>query len=53
MKNSPRIWPALPALILSLAGCAAGGISQSLPPLNAAQCRDLAALRNNAPPSHP
>ncbi|MDH6148545.1 MULTISPECIES: DUF4148 domain-containing protein [Paraburkholderia] len=51
MKNSPRTWPALPALILSLAGCAAGGISQSLPPLSAAQCRDPAALRNNAPPT--
>ncbi|MGA7781899.1 MAG: hypothetical protein WCA85_29890 [Paraburkholderia sp.] len=51
MKNSPRIWPALPALVLSLAGCAAGGISQSPAPLSAAQCRDLAALRNNGSPT--
>ena len=51
MKNLPTIWTLLPALVLSLAGCASGGISQSSTPLTAAQCRDLTALRNNAPPT--
>lgn len=51
MKNSPRAWPLLPALVLSLAGCAAGGTSQNQPPLSAEQCRDLTAIRSNAPPN--
>lgn len=51
MKNSPKIWTALPVLILSLAGCAAGGISQGQTQLTAQQCTDLTALRNNAPPN--
>jgi hypothetical protein len=49
MKNPPRKWLMLPALVLLLAGCAAGGNLQSAAHLSTSQCRDLAALRNNAP----
>jgi hypothetical protein len=49
MKNLPRKWPMLPALVLLLAGCAAGGTPQGAPHLSTSQCRDLAALRNHAP----
>ena len=49
MKNLPRKWLMLPALVLLLAGCAACGMSQSAAHLSTLQCRDLAALRNNAP----
>jgi hypothetical protein len=48
MKNLPKIWLTLPMCVLLLAGCAAGVPSGS-PPLSAAQCRDLTALKNNAP----
>jgi predicted outer membrane protein len=41
----------LAALFLLLAGCAAGGVSQSAGHLSVEQCRDLAAIRNNAPPT--
>jgi hypothetical protein len=41
----------LAALVLLLAGCAAGGKPESTSHLSATQCRDLAALRNNAPPT--
>lgn len=53
MKNSPTIRSTLPALtlVLSLAGCAAAGTSQSSTHLSAEECRDLAALRSNAPPT--
>ena len=39
------------ALALLLAGCAAGGVQQNAAHLSAVQCRDLAAIRNNAPPT--
>jgi hypothetical protein len=39
------------ALAFLLAGCAAGGVSQSGPHLSPTECRDLAALRSNAPPT--
>ena len=51
MKNPPRQWPMLPALVLLLAGCAAGGIPQNTAHLSTLQCRDLAELKNNAPPT--
>lgn len=36
---------------LLLTGCAAGGVPQSGPHLSPTECRDLAALRTNAPPT--
>jgi hypothetical protein len=39
----------LPALVYLLAGCAASDMSQSTTHLSTMECRDLAALRNNAP----
>ena len=51
MENLPKKWPMLCALVLSLAGCAAGGSQQNAAHLSELQCRDLAALRNNAPPT--
>jgi hypothetical protein len=45
------MWPMLPTLVLLLAGCAAGSMSQNVTHLSALQCRDLAELRNNAPPT--
>lgn len=51
MKNSPWKWPMFSTLVLLLAGCAAGHMPQNVTHLSALQCRDLAALRNNAPPT--
>jgi hypothetical protein len=41
----------LPALVLLLAGCAVGGRPYAGPHLSPTECRDLAALRTNAPPT--
>lgn len=50
MKNPPKFWPMLLALAFSLAGCTAGGMEQGAHThLSAMQCRDLTALRSNAP----
>ena len=49
MKNSPKIWPMICASAFSLAGCAAGSAPQGTTHLSPTQCRDLTALRNNAP----
>jgi hypothetical protein len=49
MKNSPKIWSMVSALTFSLAGCAAGGAPEGTAHLSATQCRDLTALKNNAP----
>jgi hypothetical protein len=50
MKNPPKIGPILSALVLSLAGCATGGAQDGARThLSATQCRDLTAIRNNAP----
>ncbi|MEM5383184.1 DUF4148 domain-containing protein [Paraburkholderia phymatum] len=51
MENLPRYRSTLTALALLLAGCAAGGVPQSGPHLSPTECRDLAALRSNAPPT--
>ena len=53
MKNLPisRLLVSTLALALALAGCAAGSMQQSTTHLSPAQCRDLAALRNHAPPT--
>ncbi|MFM0004387.1 MULTISPECIES: DUF4148 domain-containing protein [Paraburkholderia] len=49
MENPSNKWPMLCVLVLSLAGCAAGGSPQSAAHLSTSQCSDLAALKNNAP----
>ncbi|MBN3756341.1 DUF4148 domain-containing protein [Paraburkholderia sp. Tr-20389] len=51
MKNLPRNCSTLAALALLLTGCAAAGTPQSGPHLSPTECRDLAALRSNAPPT--
>jgi len=51
MKNSRKIWPIWSALMISLAGCAAGGTSADGRHLSETQCGDLTALKNNAPPT--
>jgi len=51
MENFPRYRSTLTAFALLLAGCAAGGTSQSGPHLSPTECRDLAAIRSNAPPT--
>jgi hypothetical protein len=51
MENLPRNRSTLTALAFLLAGCAAGGVPQSGPHLSPTECRDLAALRSNAPPT--
>ena len=53
MKSRQKIPPTLTALALLLAGCAVGGVSQSVqqngPHLSPTECRDLAAIKSNAP----
>ncbi|WP_248323077.1 DUF4148 domain-containing protein [Caballeronia sp. Sq4a] len=51
MKLLPPKWPMLPALACLLAGCAASGPPTNATHLSPTQCRDLAALRSNAPPT--
>jgi len=51
MENLPRNCSTLAALALLLTGCAAAGVPQSGPHLSPTECRDLAALRSNAPPT--
>ena len=51
MENLPRNCSTLAALALLLTGCAAGGVPQSGPHLSPTECRDLAALKTNAPPT--
>ncbi|MEX3914947.1 DUF4148 domain-containing protein [Paraburkholderia sp. BR10872] len=54
MKSLSRMSPTLTALALLLAGCAIGvsqSVQQSGPHLSPTECRDLAALRSNAPPT--
>ena len=52
MKTLPNKGPMLSALAMILVGCAAGGSPQNDAHLSPLQCRDLAAIRNNAPPTH-
>ncbi len=52
MKISPGRRLALPASALVLAGCVAAGATPNTMPLTPAQCRDLTAIRSNAPPTH-
>ena len=51
MDKPPRIRAMLPALVFLLTGCAGGGMPASGPYLSPSECRDLAALRSNAPPT--
>ncbi|SIT46575.1 conserved exported hypothetical protein [Paraburkholderia piptadeniae] len=51
MENIRRSRSTLTALAFLLAGCAGGGVPQSGPHLSPTECRDLAALRGNAPPT--
>ncbi|WP_028207408.1 DUF4148 domain-containing protein [Paraburkholderia nodosa] len=51
MESRPKNRTTLTALALLLAGCAAGGVPQSGSHLSPMECRDLAALRSNAPPT--
>ena len=51
MGNLSRNRSTLAALMLLLTGCAASGVQQSGPHLSPTECRDLAALRSNAPPT--
>ena len=53
MKIATKFEPLLAALVLSLAGCATGGMQQTAQRhLSAAQCRDLTDLRNKGPATH-
>lgn len=49
MRKPPGTRSVLLALVLLLAGCAAGGIPYTGSHLTPTECRDLAALRTNAP----
>lgn len=51
MKNQLRKCLMFSPLLIVFAGCTAGGTQQSAAHLSALQCSDLAALRNNAPPT--
>jgi hypothetical protein len=51
MENFPRMRSTLTALAFLLSGCAAGGVVHSGPHLSQTECRDLAAVRSNAPPT--
>jgi hypothetical protein len=51
MRRAPGIRSILSALVLLLAGCAVGGRPYAGPHLSPTECRDLAALRTNAPPT--
>jgi hypothetical protein len=51
MKKFTRNRSTFTALALLLTGCAVGGVPQSGPHLSPTECRDLAALRSNSPPT--
>lgn len=51
MKYLPRNHSTLAALVLLLTGCAVSSVPQSGPHLSPTECRDLASLRSNAPPT--
>jgi hypothetical protein len=51
MRKAPGPRSLLPALVLLLAGCAADGTPYDGSHLSPTECRDLAALRTNAPPT--
>ncbi len=51
MRRPKRTRSIVSALALLLAGCAAGGMPYTGRHLSPTECRDLAALRTNAPPT--
>jgi hypothetical protein len=53
MKKPPGTRSILSVLVILLAGCAAGGTPSPYagPHLTPTECRDLASLRTNAPPT--
>ncbi|MGF6920504.1 hypothetical protein OKW28_004701 [Paraburkholderia sp. 40] len=51
MRNRPGTRSILPALVILLAGCVAGGMPYTGVHFTPTECRDLAALKTNAPPS--
>ena len=51
MEKLLRNCSTLTALALLLTGCVVGGVPQNGPHLSPTECRDLAALRSNAPPT--
>jgi hypothetical protein len=51
MRKPPGTFSILPALVILLAGCVANGVPNAGPHLTPTECRDLAALRTNAPPT--
>ncbi|WP_075643397.1 DUF4148 domain-containing protein [Paraburkholderia ginsengiterrae] len=51
METPTRYCSALAALAFLLTGYAAAGVPQSEPHLSPTECRDLAALKSNAPPT--
>ncbi|SFT85335.1 DUF4148 domain-containing protein [Paraburkholderia aspalathi] len=55
MTNAPRTALIIPAVVLLLAGCVVGGAPYAVPyagpHLSPTECRDLAALKTNAPPT--
>ncbi|MGF6997465.1 DUF4148 domain-containing protein [Paraburkholderia sp. GAS32] len=51
MRRPQTACAALSALALLLAGCVAGGMPYAGPHLSPTECRDLAALKTNAPPT--
>ncbi|SAK46215.1 hypothetical protein AWB79_01093 [Caballeronia hypogeia] len=52
MKISPIRWPTVLALSILLTACVSGGMPPGAPHLSATECRDLTALKSNAPPTH-
>ncbi|PMS29196.1 DUF4148 domain-containing protein [Paraburkholderia rhynchosiae] len=51
MARLRTAWVLLPTAALMLAGCVAAGIPYNGPHLSPTECRDLAALKTNAPPT--
>jgi hypothetical protein len=53
MKNAIKAGLMIPAVVLLLAACAAGGMQAGTGThLSATECRDLTAIRNKAPVTH-
>ena len=51
MRRAPGTRSILSAFVLLLAGCVVGGRPYAGPHLTPTECRDLAALKTNAPPT--
>ena len=51
MQSRPKIHLTLTALVVLLTGCTAGSVPHSGPHLSPTECRDLASLGRNTPPT--